>query len=50
MKKRQEPFSHGVAISFLPLFKLYFNERIYEYGDKVKLMISWKNVDFKPQF
>ena len=35
---------------FLPSFWLYFNERIYEYGDKVKLMISWKSVDFKPQF
>ena len=49
-KKRLAPFSHGAAISFLPLFWLYFNERIYEYGDKVKLMISWKSVDFKPQF
>lgn len=29
---------------------LVFNERIYEYGDKVKLMISWKSVDFEPQF
>lgn len=38
------------AISFLPLFWLCFNERIYEYGDKVKLLISWKSVDFKPQF
>ena len=28
---------HGAAISFLPLFWLYFNERIYEYEDKVKL-------------
>ena len=41
---------HGAAISFLPLFWLYFNERIYEYGDKVKLMISWKSVALKPQF
>ena len=41
---------HGAAISFLPSFWLYFNERIYEYGDKVKVMISWKSVDFKPQF
>ena len=23
---------------------LAFNERIYEYGDKVKLLISWKSV------
>ena len=36
-KKWLAPFSHGAAISFLPLFWLYFNERIYEYGDKVKL-------------
>ena len=40
----------GGAISFLPLFWLYFNWRIYEYGDKVKLMISWKSVDFEPKF
>ena len=40
----------GGAISFLPLFWLYFNWRIYEYGDKVKLMISWKSVGFKPLF
>lgn len=24
--------------------------RIHEYGDKVKVLISWKSVDFKPQF
>ena len=41
---------HGAAISFHPSFWLYFNERIYEYGDKVKVMILWKSVDFKPQF
>lgn len=35
-RKWPEPFSHGAAISFLPLFWLYFNERIYEYRDKVK--------------
>ena len=40
----------GGAISFLPLFWLYFNWRICEYGDKVKVLISWKSVDFKPQF
>ena len=40
----------GEAISFLPLFWLYFNWRIHEYGDKVKVLISWKSVDFKPQF
>ena len=28
---------------FFPLFWLYFNERIYEYGDKVKPLISWKS-------
>ncbi len=25
-------------------------QRIYEYVDKVKLMISWKSVVLKPQF
>ena len=40
----------GGAISFLPLFWLYFNWRIYEYGDKVKVLISWKSVGFKPLF
>ena len=29
---------------------LIFNERIYEYGDKIKVIISWKSVDFNPQF
>ena len=23
---------------------------VYIYGDKVKLLISWKSVDFRPQF
>lgn len=35
---------------FLPLFDFTLNGRIYEYGDKVKLMISWKSVALKPQF
>ena len=35
---------------FIPLFWLYFNWRRYEYGDKVKVMISWKSVVLKPQF
>ena len=35
---------------FFPYFDFTFNERIYEYEDKVKLLISWKSVDFKPQF
>ena len=29
---------------------LVFNERIYEYGDKVKVIILWKSVDSKPEF
>lgn len=29
---------------------LVFNERIYEYGDKVKVIILWKSVDCKPEF
>ena len=29
---------------------LYFNWRIYEYGDKVKVLILWKSVGFKPLF
>jgi len=28
----------------------FFNECIYEYGDKVKLLISWKSVGFKLHF
>ena len=37
-KKNSWGHFHGAAISFLPLIWLYFNERIYEYGDKVKLL------------
>ena len=35
-EKQVGAICHGAAISFLPLFWLYFNERIYEYRDKVK--------------
>ena len=36
---------------FFPNFDFtLMNVYIYEYGDKVKLLISWKSVDFKPQF
>ena len=36
-RKMASTICSGVVISFLPLFRLYFNERIYEYGDKVKV-------------
>jgi len=36
-RKMAESIWSVTAISFLPSFWLYFNERIYEYGDKVKV-------------